>query len=154
VTIYFLDSSAIVKRYVRELGSNWIRQITHSDADSQLFIARITWVEVLSALARRQREGGLDQTTITQIKTVFQIHLDRQYRILEIDRTLTDLAGDLVSQYPLRAYDAIQLAAALRLKATLNQAQLPDPIFLTADKRLLAIAQSAGLPCDDPNQYS
>jgi uncharacterized protein len=64
------------------------------------------------------------------------------------------LAGNLVSKYPLRAYDAIQLAAALRLKATLNQAQLPDPIFLTADKRLLAIAQSAGLPCDDPNQYS
>jgi uncharacterized protein len=154
VTIYFLDSSAIVKRYVRELGSHWIRQITHSDADNQLFIARITWVEVLSALARRQREGGLDRATVLQIKTVFQIHLDRQYRILEIDQTLTNLAGDLVGQYPLRAYDAIQLAAALRLKATLNQAQLPDPIFLTADKRLLAIAQSAGLPCDDPNQYS
>jgi uncharacterized protein len=100
------------------------------------------------------REGFLDDATMTQIKTVFQIHVDRQYRVLEVDRELTNLAGDLVTQYPLRAYDAMQLAAALRLKSTLNQAQLPDPIFLTADKRLLTIAQSAGLPGDDPNQYS
>jgi uncharacterized protein len=56
-------------------------------------------------------------------------------------------------QYPLRAYDAIQLAAALQLKTTLNQVGSPDPIFLTADNRLLAIAQAIGLPTDNPNNY-
>jgi uncharacterized protein len=153
VTRYFLDSSAVVKRYITETGSGWIQQLTAQSANNQLFLARITWVEVLSALSRRQREGFLDRPTLIQIKTVFQTHVDRQYEILEVDRPLTEAAGDLVTQYPLRAYDAIQLAAALQLKATLNQAELPDPIFLTADQRLLTIAQATGLPTDNPNNY-
>jgi hypothetical protein len=52
VTIYFLDSSALVKRYVPEVGTTWIQTLA-PDANNQLYIARITWVEVLSALARR-----------------------------------------------------------------------------------------------------
>jgi uncharacterized protein len=102
MTIYFLDSSAIAKRYISEIGSPWIHEITDPTRQNDLFLARITWV---------------------------------------------------VTQYPLRAYDAIQLAAALSLKTTLNQSQLPAPIFLTADKKLLTIAQQAGLPCDNPNNH-
>ncbi|MBE9013406.1 type II toxin-antitoxin system VapC family toxin [Pseudanabaenaceae cyanobacterium LEGE 13415] len=153
MTVYFLDSSALVKRYIPEMGTFWIRQLCDPNHQNNLFIARITWVEVLSALARRQREGFITSSNVTQIISIFATHLTQQYRVLEIDRTLADLAGNLVTQYSLRAYDAVQLAAALKLKATLNQAQLPDPVFLTADQRLLAIAQSAGLPCDNPNQH-
>jgi hypothetical protein len=47
----------------------------------------------------------------------------------------------------------MQLAAALSLKITLNPSQLPDPIFLTADKKLLTIAQQTELPCDNPNNH-
>lgn len=153
MTVYFLDSSALVKRYIPELGTLWIRQLSDPNNQNNLFIARITWVEVLSALARREREGFLSSSNVTQIIRIFATHLAQQHGVLEVDRTLTDLAGDLVIQYPLRAYDAVQLAAALRLKTTLNQAQLPDPMFLTADHRLMTIAQSAGLPCDNPNQH-
>ncbi len=153
MTRYFLDSSAIVKRYITESGSNWIQQLTAQSANHQLFLARITWVEVLSALSRRQREGFIDRPALIHIKDVFQIHVDRQYEILELSRPLTEAAGDLVMQYPLRAYDAIQLAAALQLKTTLNQAGSPDPTFLTADNRLLAIAQATGLPTNNPNNY-
>lgn len=153
MTAYFLDSSALVKRYIPEVGSSWIRQLTDPSHQSDLFIARITWVEVLSALARREREGFLTSNNVNQITTIFATHLAQQYRVLEIDRIIIDLAGNLVTQHPLRAYDAVQLAAALRLQTSLTQAQLPAPIFLTADQRLLAIAQSAGLPCDNPNQH-
>jgi uncharacterized protein len=153
VTVYFLDSSALVKRYIPEIGSSWIRQITDPSHQNDLFIARITWVEVLSALARREREEFLTSNNVNQITTIFATHLAQQYRVLEIDQTLIDLAGDLVTHYPLRAYDSIQLAAALRLQTSLTQVQLPDPIFLTADQRLLAIAQASGLPCDNPNQH-
>jgi uncharacterized protein len=60
VTTYFLDSSALAKRYLPEIGSPWIRQITDPANQNDLFIARITWVEVLSA--RRQREGAPSRT--------------------------------------------------------------------------------------------
>lgn len=153
MTIYFLDSSAIAKRYIPEIGSSWIRQIANPALPNDLFIARITWVEVLSALARRKREGSLSNNDVNQAITTFTTHVEQQYGFLEIDRTLTELAGNLVTQHPLRAYDAIQLAAALRLKFTLNQSQLPDPIFLTADQRLLTIAQATGLPTDNPTNH-
>lgn len=56
---YFFDSSALVKRYVQEIGSAWVQTVTAYQAANQLIVARITWVEVLSAFARLQREGNL-----------------------------------------------------------------------------------------------
>jgi uncharacterized protein len=57
VSVCFLDSSALVKRYVEESGSAWIKTLTEPKARHKLIIARIAWVEILSAFARRQREG-------------------------------------------------------------------------------------------------
>jgi predicted nucleic acid-binding protein len=134
VTLYFLDSSALVKRYVPKIGTTWIQALADPDANNQLYMARITWVEVISALARRQREGSLDTTQITQIFLAFRHHLNVQYRVLELTQTLTELAGQLVSQHPIRAYDAVQLASAISLRTTIIQAQLPDLVFLTESR--------------------
>ncbi len=134
MTVYFLDSSALVKRYVPEIGTTWIQALADPDASNQLYIARITWVEVLSALARRQREGSLNTTQITQIFIAFRHHLNAQYRVIELTETVTELAGQLVSQHPIRAYDAVQLASAISLRTTLIQAQLPDLVFLTESR--------------------
>lgn len=59
VNTYFLDTSALVKRYVPETGSNWIQSITDGAANYDLTISEITWVELHSALSRRQREGSM-----------------------------------------------------------------------------------------------
>ncbi len=55
--------------------------------------------------------------------------------------------------HPLRAYDAIQFAAALHVQNLIHQLGLDPLIFLAADKRLLAIAVQEGLSVDDPNQH-
>ena len=46
---YFFDTSALVKRYVNETGSIWIREIVAPETGNKLFVSRITWVEVLPA---------------------------------------------------------------------------------------------------------
>ena len=153
MTVYFLDSSALVKRYVPEVGTGWIQTLANPDSGNQLFMARITWVEVLSALARRQREGSFDSSQIAQIVLAFRHHLNTQYRVLEFTQTLAELAGQLVNQHPMRAYDAVQLASALSLHSVLTQAQLPVLVFLSADDRLMTIAQTTGLLSDNPNNY-
>jgi len=153
VTVYFLDSSALVKRYVPEVGTSWVQALTDPDSGNQLFIARITWVEVLSALARRQREGSLDISQITQIVLAFRHHLNTQYRVLELTQTLAELAGQLVNRHPMRAYDAVQLASAVSLHTAITQAQLPTLVFLTADDRLITIAQTMGFLSDNPMLY-
>ena len=76
-----------------------------------------------------------------------------QYQIVEIDPALTFLAGQLVQRYPLRAYDSIQLAAVLKLQPTFAQLNLASLTFISADNRLLSVAQAEGIVTDDPNLH-
>ena len=153
MTAYFLDSSALVKRYVPETGSAWIRALSAQETGNSLFIARITWVEVLSALARREREGSLTPTDRTLILQRLRSDLNNQYQVIELDSTLAETAGQLVGQYPLRAYDAVQLASVLLLQPTFATTQFTSLIFLTADDRLSAVASALGLLTDNPNHH-
>ena len=153
VNAYFLDSSALVKRYVPETGSVWIQAIGDAATGNLLIISRITWVEVLSALARRQREGSLSATDVNLIIQRFHYDLNNQYQVIELDQALAESAGQLVNQYPLRAYDGVQLASVLRIQPAFTTATSTSLIFLTADDRLLTIAQTAGLLTDNPNNH-
>jgi hypothetical protein len=63
MTYCFLDSSALVKRYVPESGTNWVRQIIHPTGGHFILIAYVTPVEIISALMRRKREGIVDDRT-------------------------------------------------------------------------------------------
>lgn len=151
VDAYFFDSSALLKRYVPEVGTAWIQCIT--DAQNLLIVAHIAWVEISSAVARRQREGSISNIQANQVLAAFCTHWNTQYFIVAINNTDIDLAGQLVNQYPLRAYDAVQLAAALSLQRQLSPPNVASFTFLTADTRLLAIAQIENLLADDPNLH-
>lgn len=153
VNIYFLDSSALIKRYVVEIGSPWIKTLTDSQTGNSLLLVRITWVEVLSAFARRQREGGITAAEVAALIAKFRSEFNSRYRVIEVDLALVEKAGELIVQYLLRAYDAVQLAAALRVQSVLTSIPETQLIFVSADNRLLDIAQSAGLAIDNPNNY-
>jgi predicted nucleic acid-binding protein len=154
VNVYFLDSSALVKRYVEEGGSAWVRAITDPGAGHKLIIARIAWVEILSAFARRQREGVFPPADAAKALQSFRYDLDHQYQVVELDRTLIEAAGHLVSTHPLRAYDAVQLAAALRILPAFAQARTVSLAFVSADDRLITTAQAEGLNTEHPNRQS
>jgi predicted nucleic acid-binding protein len=120
-------------------GSAWIQALSAQETGNSLFIARITWVEVLSALARREWEGSLTPTDRTLIIQKFRSDLNDQYPVIEFDAKLAETAGQLVGQYPLRAYDAVQLASVLRIQPAFVTTQSTSLIFLTADNRLMLI---------------
>ncbi len=153
VNAYFLDSSALLKRYVPEVGTPWIQSISDAQSQNLLIVAHIAWVEMCSAVARRQREGSISVLHANQILTAFRAHWNTQYFIVAIDQTVIDLAGKLVDQHPLRAYDAVQLAAALSIQGELSPPNVAVFTFLTADTRLLAIAQAESLLADNPNLH-
>jgi len=154
VNIYFLDSSALIKRYVAEIGSPWIKTLTDSQTGNSLLLVRITWVEVLSAFARRQREGGITPAEVAALIQTFRSEFNSRYRVIEVDEVLIERAGELIVEYPLRAYDAVQLASALRVQSLLTLIPETQLIVVSADNRLLNIAQSAGLAFDNPNNYA
>jgi uncharacterized protein len=153
VAAYFLDSSALLKRYLSEIGTAWVQSLTAKASGNILLISRITSVEILSAIARRQREGSLTSEQTQTLRTIFQQHFTDQYEIVELTPTLTTLAGELCARQSLRAYDAVQLASALSILPIIAQSPENFLTFLTADDRLLRAAQLEHLQVDNPNLH-
>ena len=76
-----------------------------------------------------------------------------QYGIIPLIPIVVNNGKDLLERYPLRAYDAIQLASALYTRSHLQATGYAGPILLSADNRLLAAAQAEGFATDDPNLH-
>lgn len=74
VDAYFLDSSALLKRYVPEVGTAWIQSITNAQNQNLLIVAHIAWVEISSAVARRQRKGSISNIQTNQVLAAFRAH--------------------------------------------------------------------------------
>jgi predicted nucleic acid-binding protein len=64
MTVYYLDTSALSKRYVQEIGTAWVRALVAPSAGHTLLTARLTMVEVYSALARVANAKALFQRLI------------------------------------------------------------------------------------------
>jgi predicted nucleic acid-binding protein len=153
VTHYFLDSSALIKRYVAEQGTAWVRAIAQPSAGNTIVVAPVTQVEVFSGVSRRKREGVVAVRTAQAIRLLLNRHIQREYMVVELTPPLIQRAQDLLDAHPLRAYDAIQLASALIANSRLAAARLTPLVFVSADTRLLTAATAEGLAFDDPNAH-
>ena len=99
-TAYFVDSSALVKRYVLETGSAWVRSITRRRSSTDIFIALITAVEVTSAIARR-RGVTLSAAQASSCLSRFRKHLAGRYLPSQITPTLVTEAMTLANKHRL-----------------------------------------------------
>lgn len=153
MTTYYLDTSALSKRYVQKTGTAWIRALVGPAAGHTSLTARITMVEVYSALARRRREGSVPAADCSIAAQAFTAHSATEYEFVELNLDVVALARDLLKRHPLRAYDAVQLALALVANQALQAAHLPSLVFLSADDRLNAAAAVEGLTVDNPNAH-
>jgi uncharacterized protein len=153
VATTYIDTSALVKRYVAEVGSAWVRRMVARPVQDVIYTAALTEVEVCSALQRLVREGRLDTAQAQHLTQRVLQHFTRRYQLIRITRPVVAEAGRLVEGYPLRAYDAVQLACALTVRRSMHRRGMPSPLFVTADTTLLAAAQAEGFPVDNPLQY-
>jgi len=150
---YYLDTSALIKRYVAEPGSQWIEATIFEPDDTLLLTSRLTMVEVWSALARRRREASISPQDHADALDAFREDCLTRYHFVEFEAPVVELSGQLLDRHPLRAYDAVQLASALIISQALTEANLPTPIFLSADDDLLTTARAEGMLTDNPNLH-
>ncbi|WP_244918150.1 type II toxin-antitoxin system VapC family toxin [Nostoc linckia] len=68
---YFIDSSALVKRYISETGSAWVLGLFDPTLNNEVFIAAITGVEIIAAITRRSRSGSISITDATITRNQF-----------------------------------------------------------------------------------
>jgi predicted nucleic acid-binding protein len=148
---YFFDTSALVKRHVIEAGSAWVRSLVHARAAHDLYIARITAVEVTSAITRRQHGGFLSRPQADAMLGHFRRHMAQRYHVIELTPSLFDAAMQTARKHRLRAYDAVQLAAALDLHQRHQDAGLGSITLISADQPLNTAALAEGLAVEDPS---
>jgi uncharacterized protein len=153
VACYFFDSSALIKRYVNEAGTIWVTSLIDPAAGHEIFLARISGVEVLSAIKRRERIGTTSpqdaQTAILNFRNEFAVF----FTVLEITALLISEAMALAERHDLRGYDAVQLAAALEVNRRRTALGLSLGTLVSADQALNEAALAEHLAVGDPNQH-
>jgi len=154
MSVFYLDSSAIVKRYSPEVGSAWVKAITDVRAGHMLIFSEIALAEVATAFAAKSRAPqGLSIHWRDLALKRFLADCADQYQLLGVEREIIDLAVKLTRRQKLRGCDAIHLAAAVAVNEELLSKQLPSLTFVSADEDLLEAAEAEGLPTENPNLH-
>jgi uncharacterized protein len=149
---FIFDASAIAKRYLNEVGSLWVRSLADPAAAHELFITRITRVELVAAVTRRVR-GGPNPASLPGLLAQFRHDAAHQYNIVEITPTLLADAEQLAEMHGLRGYDAVQLAASFEMHRTRTKLGLSRLTLISADQDLNLAALVSGIAVDDPAQH-
>jgi uncharacterized protein len=116
VAAFYVDSSALVKRYVAEIGSHWLIQLADPTAGHDLYTVTLTAPEVIAAVARRARGGQLARRLATVALRNFRADWQTQYQAIEPDTAVIDRAMDIAEMHALRGYDAVHVATAIELQ--------------------------------------
>jgi len=154
MTTYYVDTSALIKRYIDEVGSDWLRATLSAQPPPSIIVVHLVIVEVTSALTRRIREDTLTPTDYVQVQNAFRADCLNEYEMVTAVGDIIDQANRLLEKHPLRAYDAVHLAAAVVANQQLLAHGFAPLIFLSADGRLNKAATAEGLAVDNPNNHS
>ena len=147
MALYYLETSALVKLYVRELGTERLLALGDRSAQNQLAILALAQVELRSAVRRRERSGEIPSPVAAQLLVAFQRHVEGRFVMQGVNDVVLDIASVLVDRHALRAFDAVQLAGYVALR---NSSGANVPVFVCADKELLAAARQEAVPILDP----
>ena len=134
----YLDTSALVKRYIIEAGSSEVQQWL---AGAELAATSlVTRAEANAAIARAVRMGNISLATGEEAVKVLAAHWPRYVKTPVNEKTV-GRAADLAWQLGLRGYDAVQLASAETLQDALGVAV----VLLTYDRHLAEKGRQIGL---------
>lgn len=147
MAVYYLETSALVKLYVLEPGTDWLLRLVNASSGDRFAVLAVSPIEARSAIRRRERAGDIEAKTAGLILDRMQRHMETTFLVQTLTSSVLDAALEIIDRYALRAYDAIQLAGCLAL-TTMGRAERPT--FVCADRHLLDAARSELLPVRDP----
>jgi uncharacterized protein len=148
VALLYLDTSALVKLYVQEIGTELMLRLAHPDSSNQLSILSLTRLEFRAAVRRRAKLGDLDPLIVDSLLLSFSQHLATIFQVQPVNDAVIEEASGVIDRHAIRAYDAIQLGGCLALRATIRGEI--DVHFVCADQQLLEAARAEGIPTIEP----
>jgi predicted nucleic acid-binding protein len=139
----YLDSSALVKRYIRENGTEALQSIMSGAAE--LITSKLTYAEIWSAFMRKFREGGLEKNSLDEAADRFDKDWDHFF-VVDFHDELLGTIKKLITRHALKAADAVHLSSALWI-ANETKSNLT---FIASDSGLLKAAEAEYLRVVNP----
>lgn len=145
---YYLDTSALLKRYWAEQGAEVVTELMDRPAsDDRLVTSFLTVLEMTSTAYRLMGSGEMPVSVGQEILRRFHRDLDEHFVVWPLDNVSVARAVGVVEQYRLRSADAIHLATALAIAPEPASARV---VVVSADRELCRAARAASLNVLDP----
>ena len=141
---YYLDSSALVKRYHREVGTEIVDDIIEGGAE--IYISSITLIEIISTLKRKVKSRKISNSKYKLLKGAFLYDVENRFTLIPLDDSIVSDALRIAEKYGSKSLDSLHLAFANKVKA------FQDIIFVSADIKLLKYASKEGFKILNPEK--
>lgn len=136
--ILYLDTSALLKKYFKEVASTDVISIWKEAR--AIVTSSVAYAETMASFYRKKREANINKNIFTTIINSFHRDWESFIRV-EVNNNLNERIDNLVALHPLRGFDAIHLASALIIHDTVSE----DFLFACFDQRLVRAAKAEGL---------
>jgi predicted nucleic acid-binding protein len=148
VSCYFLDSTAFVKLFVQEAGTEAIIRLMEATEDNRKLISAGTPLEVYAALKRRERSGGIAPADAEAARNILRVEAARMVQ-QPLNPAVLEAARQVLDRHELRSAEALQLGAAV---VTREMFQGMEIVFVSADQRLLDAAKQEHFQTLNPSE--
>lgn len=142
--VLFFDTSALVKRYYEEPGTELVDELIEDDR--RVSITSLGVIETISAFRRKYNRGQISKSDTDDLLAAFFREALDDFVIVPMEESIQQFSFDLILEDDLRTLDSLQLAAALTMAGDET-----DVVFVSADSDLVATASNRGLQSVDPD---
>ncbi len=144
--IYYFDTSALVKIYHREAGSETVKALYNSIPDT-IVVSNLAIPETFSTFQRKRRDGLISKKDSLAVLRRFFADIVTRFIVTPLSHQHILLSLDFIERQGLRTLDALHLASARDLGSL-------KITFVCADNQLLDAATQEGLAALNPEQAS
>ena len=136
--IVFFDTSALIKRYLAESGSDAVAELWNNATLAA--VSQLMYAEMIATFGRKRREEPTNAAVIDQQQQAFRTDFQTLTRIA-LDDDVHRRVDDLLARHPLRGADSVHLASATLVRDVLQE----QVTFACADAKLVTAARAEGL---------
>lgn len=153
----YLDSSALIKHYQNEAGSEALEQRLQIEREKSqtTFTSALTYAEIHAIFARREREKLVSAEEAKNLHDQFDVDWLFELTAVELAVGVLGFVRTIVKAHPLRGTDAVQMASALwlrdRARLRVGSGQDDREVeFSSCDRQSCLAAQKFGLAVFNP----
>lgn len=152
-TFYYLDTSALVKRYIQETGSDNMDYIFSLPFHKRIFSSIFTIVEFTSTGNRLLKTQRIDPGEWNEMTQTFLYDMETFIHFISVDDRIILLSVALVKEHGLRPGDAIQLASLIHCRDNIREIDT-DIQFIASDNLLCLAAEKEGFKVHNPSSIT